>query len=84
MVRPRMDPVKSSVSFARILAGSSQLFVGPASSLDVETDVCAIFNACNVRRVRSNVNAARTLLRVQLHSRPGLQHQLQHLLVFFL
>src|ERR1700678_164023 len=33
MVRPTMEPVKSPVSFCFIFAGSSQLLVGPASSL---------------------------------------------------
>ncbi len=32
MVRPRIEPVKRSLSVARISAGSRQLFVGPASS----------------------------------------------------
>src|ERR1700683_588191 len=33
MVRPLMEPAKSWRSFSFILAGSSQLLVGPASSL---------------------------------------------------
>ena len=33
MVRPTMEPAKSSESFCFILAASSQLLVGPASSL---------------------------------------------------
>ena len=32
IVRPFMAPVKSSLSFSRISAGSVQWFVGPASS----------------------------------------------------
>ncbi len=32
IVRPRMEPRKSSVSVSRISEGSAQLFVGPASS----------------------------------------------------
>src|SRR5207237_8272462 len=36
MVRPAMDPVNTSVSFSFILAGSSQLLVGPASSWERE------------------------------------------------
>ena len=36
MVRPRIEPLKSSLSFLRISYGSSQLLVGPALSLDSE------------------------------------------------
>src|SRR6185369_4346494 len=36
MVRPRMQPRKSSSSFARISPGSFQLLVGPASASFVE------------------------------------------------
>ena len=32
MVRPRIDPSKTVVSFSRIWSGSAQLLVGPASS----------------------------------------------------
>ena len=36
MVRPRIQPENSALSFSRIANGSSQLLVGPASSLDKE------------------------------------------------
>ena len=36
MVRPRMQPVRPLSGVARISAGSTQLLVGPASSLDFE------------------------------------------------
>jgi hypothetical protein len=36
IVRPRIDPVNSSVNSARISAGSRQLFVGPASRSSAE------------------------------------------------
>src|SRR5919204_3260519 len=36
IVRPCMDPLKSSLSVSRISPGSRQLFVGPASSSDSE------------------------------------------------
>jgi hypothetical protein len=36
MVRPRMQPLKSSFSFRRISNGFAQLFVGPAPSLERE------------------------------------------------
>src|SRR2546422_3382512 len=36
MVRPRIDPVKSCVSFSLIFPGSSQLLLGPASSFVAE------------------------------------------------
>ena len=36
MVRPSMQPSKSSLSVSRISSGSRQLLVGPASSSDSE------------------------------------------------
>ena len=36
MVRPRMQPRNIDFNFLRITKGSSQLFVGPAASLDRE------------------------------------------------
>src|SRR5277367_6828914 len=36
IVRPRIEPRKSVLSFFRITYGSSQLFVGPALSLERE------------------------------------------------
>ena len=36
MVRPRIEPSNSSFSLCRILNGSSQLLVGPASSFESE------------------------------------------------
>ena len=36
MVRPRMQPLKSALSFWRISKGLTQLFVGPALSLESE------------------------------------------------
>src|SRR5580693_5408535 len=36
MVRPRIDPLKSALSFLRMTKGSSQLLVGPALSLESE------------------------------------------------
>ena len=36
MVRPRIEPPNNSLSLRRILKGSSQLFVGPAASLERE------------------------------------------------
>jgi hypothetical protein len=34
IVRPRIDPLNSSLSRRRILNGSSQLLVGPAASFE--------------------------------------------------
>ncbi len=36
MVRPRMEPLKSCLSFLRMTKGFSQLLVGPAFSLERE------------------------------------------------
>jgi hypothetical protein len=47
------------------------------------TNVGPILNARDIRSIRPYENAAGALLRVQLYGRPGLKHQVQHLLVFF-
>ena len=61
IVRPSMQPSKSSFSSARISAGSRQLLVGPASSSSLGADEGAVLDAGDVARVRAGEVGVRAL-----------------------
>ena len=61
IVRPRIEPLKSSVSVSRISAGSRQLLVGPASASLLGADEGAVLDAGHVARVRTRQVGARAL-----------------------
>ena len=76
--RAREQPV----SFCFIFAGSSQLLVGPASSL-VREQIKSLFDAGHIGRIGADQKAVGTLRGIQRNSGSGQDQQPQHRLIFF-
>ena len=71
IVRPRIAPVYSSLSWRRISAGSRQLFVGPASASRSEQMNVRSSTLRDVGRIGVCPEAVRPLLRVEGGERAG-------------
>ena len=81
IVRPRIEPLKSSVSSARISSGSRQLLFGPASISLASADERAVLDARHVIRIGAREIGVGTQLLVEAKERAGLHHLLAELVV---
>ena len=52
--------------------------------LSLGADISAIFDACDIHSGGTDINAIRTLLRVQRNGRPALEHEARHQLVLLI
>ena len=84
IVRPRMQPSKRRPSVARIWAGSSQLFVGPASSFFRAANEGAILHARDIGGVRTRQEALRAQFFVQPEKGPGIDQLAAQAVIFLL
>src|SRR5277367_3642580 len=84
MVRPRMQPLKSSFSFRRISNGFAQLFVRTGTVLGKGADERTVFHAGHVARIGLGIIAPRPKFLVKLDESASFDHLLAERVVFLL